>query len=374
MKKIIKTLGFILLGLTIVGTLVFLWGKSKLKPVEYETVLMEKRTIEKKIIINGTIAPRNEVLIKPQISGIITELYKEPGQVVKVGDVIAKVKVIPDITQLNSAESRLNMANINLEQAKNEYERATTLFNKGVVAKEEYDSRTATYKKAKEEAENAKESLEIVKNGISSNTAQYSNTQIKATISGMILDIPVKVGNSVIQSNTFNDGTTIASIANMNDLIFIGKVDETEVGKIKEGNAINLIIGAMQDTKCSAVLEYISPKGTMDNGATTFEIKAAVRNNSDNFIRSGYSSNGEVIVDKRDSVWSVPENCLEFVEDSAFVYVLKTAKDGKNTYEKTFVQLGLSDGIFVEVLSGITSEDTLTGKIKVKIESKKPKQ
>jgi HlyD family secretion protein len=356
------------LGFTIVGTLIFLWGKSKLKPIEYETVLLEKRTIEKKIIINGTIAPRNEVLIKPQISGIITELYKESGQVVKVGDVIAKVKVIPDITQLNAAESRLNMANINLEQAKSEYDRANTLFNKGVMSKEEYDARTATYKKAKEETDNAKESLEIVKNGISSNTAQYSNTQIKATISGMILDIPVKVGNSVIQSNTFNDGTTIASIANMNDLIFIGRVDETEVGKIREGNAINLIIGAMQDAKCNAVLEYISPKGTMDNGATTFEIKAAVKNNSDGFIRSGYSSNGEVIVDKRDSVWSIPENCLEFVEDSAFVYVLKPQKDNKKSqkdaYEKTYVELGLSDGIYVEVLSGITPEDRVRGKVK----------
>jgi HlyD family secretion protein len=187
----------------------------------------------------------------------------------------------------------------------------------------------------------------------------------------MILDIPVKVGNSVIQSNTFNDGTTIASIANMNDLIFIGKVDETEVGKIAEGNAINLIIGAMQDAKCSAVLEYISPKGMLDNGATTFEIKAAVKNNTDNFIRSGYSSNGEIIVNKRDSVWSIPENCLEFVEDSAFVHVLKTAKDGKDTYEKTYVQLGLSDGIYVEVLSGITSENKLRGKVKVKMEVKK---
>jgi HlyD family secretion protein len=374
MKKIFKIVGFVVLGITIVGTLAFLWSKSKSKPVEYETVLPEIRTIEKKIIINGSIAPRNEVLIKPQISGIITELYKEAGQLVKVGDVIAKVKVIPDITQLNAAESRLNMANINLEQAKSEYDRATTLFNKGVVSKEEYDARTSNYKKAKEEVENAKESLEIVKNGISSSTAQYSNTQIKATVSGMILDIPVKVGNSVIQSNAFNDGTTIASIANMNDLIFIGRVDETEVGKIAEGNAINLIIGAMQDAKCSAVLEYISPKGTMDNGATTFEIKAAVKNNSEGFIRSGYSSNGEVIVDKRDSVLSIPENCLEFVEDSAFVYVLKLQKENKkDTYEKTYVELGLSDGIHVEVLSGITANDKLKGKIKLKIEGKKGK-
>ena len=372
MKKIFKTLGFVFLGLTIVGTLVFLWGKSKMKPIEYEMVIPEIRTIEKKIIINGSIAPRNEVFIKPQISGIITELYKEAGQLVKVGDVIAKVKVIPDITQLNAAESRLNLANISLEQAKSEYDRATTLFNKSVVSKEEYDARTATYKKAKEEVGNAKESLEIVKNGISSNTAQYSNTQIKATISGMILDIPVKVGNSVIQSNAFNDGTTIASIANMNDLIFIGKVDETEVGKIAEGNPINLIIGAMQDTKCSAVLEYISPKGMPDNGATTFEIKAAVKNTSDGFIRSGYSSNGEVIVDKRDSVLSIPENCLEFVEDSAFVYVLQPQKEKKkDVYEKTYIQLGLSDGIYVEVLSGITQNDKLRGKIKSKTEGKK---
>jgi HlyD family secretion protein len=163
----------------------------------------------------------------------------------------------------------------------------------------------------------------------------------------------------------------------MNDLIFIGQVDETEVGKIKEGNAINLIIGAMQDAKCNAVLEYISPQGTMDNGATTFEIKAAVKNNSDGFIRSGYSSNGEVIVEKRDSVWSIPENCLEFVEDSAFVYVLKPQKDKKqqkDVYEKTYITLGLSDGIYVEVLSGIAPEDKLRGKIKLKTEMKKTKR
>ncbi|MCL2131120.1 MAG: efflux RND transporter periplasmic adaptor subunit [Lentimicrobiaceae bacterium] len=374
MKKIFKTLGFVLLGLSIVGTLAFLWGKSRLKPIEYEVVLPERRTIEKKIIINGTIAPRNEVLIKPQISGIITALYKEAGQVVQVGDAVAKVKVIPDITQLNAAESRLNVANINFEQVKNEYERATILFNKGVMAKEEYDARTSAYKKAKEETDNARESLDIIKNGISSSTAQYSNTQVKSTIAGMILDVPVKVGYSVIQSNTFNDGTTIAVVANMNDLIFLGKVDETEVGRIAEGNAINLIIGAMQDAKCSAVLEYISPKGIMDNGATTFEIKAAVKNSSAGFIRSGYSSNGEIIVDKRDSVWSVPENCLEFAQDSAFVHVLQPQRDGKKcVYKRTYIELGLSDGVHVEVLGGIAPNDTLRGNVKLKTAGEKGK-
>ena len=365
MKKFLKITGFIILGLLVIGTFVFLWNKSKQKPIEYEIVQAEIRTIKKKIMINGTISPRNEVALKPQISGIITEINKEAGQLVKVGDVIAKVKVVPDLATLNNAESRLNVAKISYEQIKSEYERASKLYKSGVLSKEEYEVSHASYMKATEEVNNAKEAIDIIKEGISSSTASYSNTLIKSTITGMILDIPVKVGSSVILTNNFNEGTTIASIANMNDLIFVGKVDETEVGRIAIGNQVNLIIGAMQDSKTTAVLEYISPKGSLENGATTFEIKAAVINTSDAFIRSGYSANGEVIIEQKDSVLSIPESCLEFEADSAFVYVLNNKSDESNPYIKTHVTLGLSDGIYVQVLSGITQKDKLRGKIKI---------
>ena len=363
MKKVLKVSLFLLLGIIIIGTFVFLWKKSRIKEVEYETVTPEYRTIEKKTIITGTIEPRNEVAVKPQISGIITELYKEAGQSVNAGDVIAKVKVIPDIAQLNSAESRLNIAEINLEQAKNNFDRVEKLYKSGVNSKEIYEQALTSLKNAKEEVNNATENVQIIKEGISKSTAQYSNTQIKATISGMILDIPVKVGNSVIQSNNFNDGTTIATIANMNDLVFIGQIDETEVGKIAEGNHVKLVIGAMQNAQLEAQLEYISPKGVKDNGATLFQIKAAVvTNKNNNLIRSGYSANGEVITEKADNVLVVPEYALEFNGDSAFVYIVTDKKDTKEKYTRTFVKLGLSDGLFVQILEGITEQNNLRGK------------
>ncbi|MDD4848450.1 MAG: efflux RND transporter periplasmic adaptor subunit, partial [Bacteroidales bacterium] len=246
-------------------------------------------------------------------------------------------------------------------------DRVTKLHQSGVVSKESFETAKADYLKAQEEVATAKENIEIIKEGMSKNTAQYSNTQIKSTITGMILDIPVKVGNSVIQTNNFNDGTTIATIANMNDLIFVGKIDETEVGRIAEGNEVDLIIGAMQDAQCKAVLEYIAPKGTLENGATTFEIKAAVKPMEDGFIRSGYSANGEIITEKRDSVLSIPESSLEFSGDSTFVYLLTDSKDPKNKYQRTPVKLGLSDGLYIEVLEGIDKNATLRGKVKLNI-------
>ena len=369
MKKFFKIFLFLLLGALIIGTFVFLWKKSRPKEVEYETIVPEYRTIEQKTIITGTIEPRNEVAIKPQISGIIVELYKEAGQYVKAGEVIAKVKVVPDIAYLNSAESRLNVAEINLEQAQTNFDRVEKLYKSGVNSKEVYEQALTALKNAKEELNSATENVQIIKEGISKSTAQYSNTQIKATIAGMILDIPVKVGNSVIQSNNFNDGTTIATIANMNDLVFMGQVDETEVGKIAEGNHVKLIIGAMQNAQFEALLEYISPKGAKDyGGATLFQIKAAVtKNENSNFIRSGYSANGEIITAKVDSVLSIPEYALEFSGDSAFVYLVTDKKDAKQKYQKTPVKLGLSDGLFVQILEGVTVESNLRGRSKVEI-------
>jgi HlyD family secretion protein len=366
MKKILKIFLFLIFGIILIGTFAFLWNKSRTKEIRYETVTPEIKTLEKKTIITGVVEPRDEIAIKPQISGIIVELYKEAGELVKAGDVIAKVQVIPDIAQLNSGESRLNTTRINLEQAQNNFDRVEKLFQSGVSSKEAFEQAETALRNAKEDYNNAQENLQIIKEGISKSTAKYSNTLVKSTISGMILDVPVKVGNSVIQANTFNDGTTIATIANMNDLIFVGNVDETEVGRINVGNHVNLIIGAMQDRNFDARLEYIAPKGTMENGATLFRVKAAVQKiNDDTFIRSGYSANGEIVTEKAENVLTVPEYALEFAADSVFVHVENPHKEGAEKYTKTHVKIGLSDGFSVEIKEGIEADTPLRGKVAV---------
>jgi HlyD family secretion protein len=361
-KRIIRIVMFILLGGIFLGTFLFLWNNSRPQQLQYELIIPEMRTIQKKIIITGKMSPRNEIALKPQISGIIIAIYKEAGQEVKEGEAIAKIKVIPDIAQLNNAELQLNMAQINFEQQETEFERNSRLYKSGVLSKEEFEKAEVANKKAKEELKSAKENLEIIKSGISSSTAQYSNTIIKSTVTGMILNIPVKVGNSVIQTNNYNEGTTIATIANMHDMIFIGKVDETEIGKIKEGNEVNLLIGAMQGVTSMAVLEYISPQGVLENGATTFEIKAAVKNKANILIRSGYSANGEIIVEQKDSVLSIPESALDLTRDSTFVHVLKTEKP-LQLFEKKPIEIGLSDGIYIEVTKGLTLKDKIRGNV-----------
>jgi HlyD family secretion protein len=340
--------------------------------VEYETVKIERCDIEKVTVLTGTVEPRDEVQIKPQIAGIITEIYKEPGDLVKAGDIIAKVQVVPDIAQLNNAESQLKLAEISLNKAKSDYDRAKSLYDAGVSSCEEFDNATIAYQNAVENVNSAAENVLIVKEGVSKQNQEYSNTHIRATVSGMILDIPVKVGNSVIQTNSFNDGTTIATIADMNDLIFKGNVDETEVGKIAVGNEINLMIGALQDAKLKAELEYIAPKGTLLNGATLFEIRAAVKiDDMDGkiLIRSGYSANGEIVLDRRKQVLALPESSIEFSQDSTFIYILDSSIPDTKQYIKKPVDLGLSDGVFVELLSDIDTSTVIRGKVKVEMKT-----
>ncbi|MCL2650886.1 MAG: efflux RND transporter periplasmic adaptor subunit [Candidatus Azobacteroides sp.] len=360
MKKIGKIILFVIIGLIVLLTFKFLWEKSQPEITVYEIISPQKGTIENKTIATGKVEPRDEVLIKPQISGIISEVWKEAGQMIKVGDVIATVKVIPEMGQLNAAESRLRVAEINLEQIEKEFARQTQLFEKNIISKEEYDQSKAAYNKAIEEKSNAKEALDIVRDGVTKRYANLSNTRIRSTISGMILDVPVKVGNSVIQANTFNDGTTIASVANMNDLIFRGNIDETEVGKVKEGMPVKLTIGAITGQTFDATLEYISPKGKEDSGAVLFEMKAAVKVPDSVYIRAGYSANAEIVLAKADSVITIPESSVEFSNDSAYIYVVKTEKP-KQVFDKKYVKTGLSDGINIEVKEGLTLNDKIRG-------------
>lgn len=359
MKKVLKIFLLVLLIGIVISTLVFLAVKSKPKATAYEIVNIGKGDIQKTSVATGKVSPRDEILIKPQISGIISEVLKEAGDFVKVGDIIATVQVVPDVSQLNSAESRVKVAKINLKQIESTYNRQKQLFDRGVIAREEWEKSEAEYNKAKEELSNAEDNRDIVIKGISKNTAKYSNTQIRSTISGMILDVPIKVGNSVIQANTFNDGTTIASVADMNDLLFIGDIDETEVGRIKLGMPIKVSVGALQNQKFDGKLEYISPKGTEKNGAILFEIKAAVTIPDSVVIRAGYSANAEIILENVKDKLIIPESTVSFSNDSAFVYVVKDSVN--HVYDKTHIKTGLSDGINVEVKSGLSENQKLRG-------------
>ena len=359
-KKIKRIVLLSLVGLAVVGTFVFLWKKAQPEVIEYEIVTPERGTVETKTVATGNVEPRYEILIKPQISGIISEVLKEAGQRVTEGEIIAKVKVIPEMGQLNSAESRVNVARISLEQVESTHRRDEQLFKQGILTPEEFDVSKANYRKAKEELANAQSSLEIVRDGISRNTRSSSTTQIRSTITGMILNVPIKVGNSVIQSNSFNDGTTIASVANMNDMIFRGNVDETEIGKIREGMPIKLTVGALGTRTFDAVLEYVSPKGEEKNGAIQFEIKAAVSLPDTSFVRAGYSANAEIVLERAENVLTIPESTVEFHGDTAFVQVVKQEKP-KQIFEKRQIKTGLSDGIKIEVKEGLTEKDKIRG-------------
>ena len=359
MKKILKIAALVLLGLLVIWTFVFLWKKSKPLVKNYRIEQAQNASIEKKTVATGKVQPRNEILIKPQMSGIIAELYKEAGDKVQAGDVIAKIKVIPDMVTLSSSESRLTRANLVFEQSKTNFQRDSLLFKEDVISREEFEKVRLQYRNDREELKSAEDNLSLVRDGLTASTASSSNTLIRSTVTGTILDVPIKVGNSVIQSNNFNDGTTIASVADMSDMLFVGKIDETEVGKVSVGMPMEITIGAMQDEAITAELEYVSPKGLEESGAILFEMKAAMIIPSNIFIRAGYSANAEIILDKREDVLTIPESSVEFSGDTAFVYVV--TKKEPQEFQRTPVKIGLSDGIKIEVKEGLKENDNIRG-------------
>lgn len=359
MKKFFKVFLFVLLAAVVLGTFYFLWKKSQPVEKKYVTEEVTKSNIEKRTVATGKVEPRNEILIKPQMSGIIAEVYKEAGDVVKAGEVIAKIKVIPDMVSLSSAESRVVRAQLVFDQSKRGFERNSKLFNEKVISKEEFEKSELQFKNDKEELKSAQDNLGLIRDGVSNDKSQISNTLVRSTINGTILDVPVKVGNSVIQSNNFNDGTTIATVANMSDMLFVGKLDETEVGRVNVGMSMDITIGALQDTKLTATLEYISPKGVEESGAIMFEMKAAVKVPSDVFVRAGYSANAEIVLNKVENILTVPENCIEFSGDTAFVYTLKS--ENPQAFEKKVVKTGMSDGMKIEIKSGLKLKDKIRG-------------
>lgn len=353
MKKVLGILAALVFLALVVGTGVFLFKKSAKKPVVYKTETPAKADIVKKTVATGSVVPRKEVAIKPQISGIIEELYVEAGQVVKQGDLVAKVRVIPNMVSLSAAEARVNQAQIALENATREKDRQKKLYDEGTVALSVFQGAETAWKTAQEELAAAQDNIDIVRKGTSARVGSATNTLIRATVSGMVLQVPVEVGNSVIEANNFNDGTTIAALADMNDMIFKGKVDESEVGKIHPGMALVLTIGAIDNKKIDATLERIAPKGVEENGAIQFEIRAAVVPQHDVFLRSNYSANADIVLDKRTQVLAIPESLVQFDGDKPYVEV----ETQPQTFEKRPIKTGLSDGIQIEVVEGLTETD-----------------
>ena len=346
----------VLVAALFIGTFAYLFQRSKPKEAQYQEMAPEMGSISKSTVVTGKIQPRDEVNVKPQINGIVAEVYKEAGQTVQKDEIIAKLKVIPDMSQLSSAQSRVRLAEVNLKQAQTNFDREKALFDQHLVSAEEFEQVSQQLQQAKEEQAIAQESLEIVRDGVSSSNKSGSTTLIRSTISGLILDVPVKVGNSVTMSNTFNDGTTIATVANMDDLIFDGNIDETEVGMLHLGLPVRISVGALQDVSFDAALEYIAPKATESNGTNLFEIKASVKVPADITIRSGYSANAEIVLQEAKDVLTIEESAIQFENEDTFVYVM-----GAEGYEKRPVVTVLSDGVKIEIKEGLQSSDKVRG-------------
>jgi len=355
MKKFLKIAMVIVLVALVAWVFFYLYKQTKKSPVVYDTEQPQITNIIKKTVATGSIVPRKEIQIKPQESGIINEIYVQPGDMVKAGDLIAKIQIIPEMIQVNEAETRLEKARLAFENAKIEFEKTKELFQNKVIPESQYLTDKLSFETSREDMESAQNNLELIKEGVIKKAGAQTNTLIRSTTSGMVLDVPVEVGNSVIKSNTFNDGTTIAIVADMREMVFEGMVDETEVGKIKEGMQLLLTIGALDEEKFTAILEFISPKGIEENGAIQFEIKAAVQLQEGSFIRAGYSATADIVLDRRDSVLAIKEKLITFNEDSTYVEIMTEPQ----VFEKKLIKTGLSDGINIEVVEGLQEEDEI---------------
>ena len=317
----------------------------------YEVDAPFQTDIVKKTIATGTIVPRKEIELKSQVSGVVEELYFDEGDSVKIGDLIAKIRIIPDVVAVNNATAQLETARINFENAQKELNRQRELYENNVISEFDYNAFYVDFQLRQQDLRAAESNLELVKEGSSQRTGNVSNL-VRSTVDGMILDVPVKPGTFIIESNTFNEGTTIASVADMEEMIFEGQVDESDVGKIEAGMELVLAVGAIEGKTFDGILEFISPKGEDIDGGIKFEVKAAVTLRDDVFLRAGYSANADIVLDKRVDILAIKESNLIFEEDKIFVEVMT----GEQEFERVEVETGLSDGINIEVLSGIDAD------------------
>lgn len=362
-----------LIAIVVLFTIAMFWfyAKNQEDPIVYTTKSPTVETIIKKTVATGSIVPKEEILIKPNISGIIDEIFVVAGDVIQSGDLIAKVKVVPNVSSLSSAQNNINSirnqvetARLALENQKSIYNRQKELFEKGVISANEFDTAQLSYDQAQQRYKQeqvglggAIQNYDIVKTGTSRGLGATANTEIRATVSGMVLDVPVKTGNQVIESNNFNDGTTIATLADVNKMIFEGKVDESEVGKIKENLPLEITVGAIENKKFDAVLDYIAPKGVSENGAIQFEIKGTLKKGDTTFIRAGLSANASIILARADSVLTVQEALVQYDSKTQLPFV--EVETGEQQFERRDVELGISDGINVEIKNGISKEDKI---------------
>jgi len=347
-----------LITLTIIGlfvwTLVFLYNKSQATPITHKTETPFKTDIVKKTVATGAIVPRKEVAIKPRISGVIDELYIEAGKQVAKGDRIAKIKIIPNMVNLNAAESRVKTARVRARNADKELARFQGLFDRKLISEADLTARRLDSELADQEVSAAESNLQLIREGAARGSGKVQN-EVTSTVDGMILDVPVEEGVSVIETNNFNEGTTIATVANMRDLIFKGTVDESEVGKLEVGMELDIRIGAIDDQSLKGTLEYIAPKGVSKDGAIQFEIRAAITARDDVFVRANYSANADIVLDRRRDVLAIREAVVGFDDGKPYVEV----ETAPQKFEKRPVELGLSDGINIEVLGGIDADTQL---------------
>lgn len=357
MKKSVTIFILVFIVVTFAGAMYYLYSKNQEDPVVYNTEIPSKQNIVNKTVATGSILPMEEVLIKPNISGVIQEIYVEAGDLVQANDLIAKIKVIPNLSSLNQAQNGIDRAKITLDDEKRKYERQKSLYDKGVTSKQDLEQFEVTYQQAQQGYDAARQNYDIVKTGSTKGLGSSANTLIRSTVPGMVLEMPVEVGNQVIESNNFNEGTTIAALADVNRMIFEGMVDESEVGKIKEGYPLEITVGAIDNATFDAVLDYIAPKGKEENGAIQFEIKGTLQKQDTTFIRAGLSANASIILARADSVLSIKEALVQFDEETKKPYV--EIKTGDKQFERKDIVLGISDGIHVEVKEGLTDEDEI---------------
>ncbi|MEN1784263.1 MAG: efflux RND transporter periplasmic adaptor subunit [Bacteroidota bacterium] len=357
MKKSVTIAILLVILVAFTGSMYYLYQKNSEDPTIYKTESPSKQNIVKKAVATGSILPLEEVLIKPNISGVIEEVYVEGGDYVKTGDLLAKIKVVPNLNALNDARDAIDQAKITLNDQRRNYERQLGIFNRGVISKADLERAEVTYDQAKQTYKAALKRFDIIKTGTASGYGKQANTLIRATVSGMVLDVPVEKGNQVIESNTFNEGTTIAAIADVEKMIFEGKVDESEVGKIRENLPLEITVGAIEDQTFDAVLDYIAPKGIEENGAIQFEIKGTLTKKDTTFIRAGLSANASIILARADSVLALKEALVQF--DKATKAPFVEIEIGEQEFERKDLELGISDGIFVEVKAGLSDQDKI---------------
>jgi HlyD family secretion protein len=331
-----------------VSTLVFLYKKSEAQPIVYKTVSPSVMDIVKKTVAPGAIVPRREVTIKPHVSGVIEKLLVDPGQHVKQGQLVAKIKLVPNMVQRDAAEARVHSAEISYQNEQNEFERFQRLFEQKLVSQTDFNQHQLNVQLRKAELDAAQSARDLLIQGSSQKTTLLSNV-VTSTVDGMVLDVPVKQGGSVIEANTFNEGTTIASVADMSDMIFQGRVDESEVGKVHEGMAVAIAVGALGSERFEGKLEYIAPKGVEKDGTIEFEVKAAIALKDGAVMRANYSANADIILERKEHVLAINEGVVKFEKSQAYVEVETTPQH----FERKNVTLGLSDGINVEIVSGI---------------------